>query len=137
MAFSQKDFFDLGILLKDKPFEEKLEASFRTSISRIYYSIFLLINNELNKNYPNKIKKSNTNIRGNFGVHQQIINYLLNDMNTRESKIGNWLQDLKRLREKADYDLSSTIRKDDIIEAKRIHDKILFELGEVNWCYIP
>ena len=53
MAFSQKDFFDLGILLKDKPFEEKLEASFRTSISRIYYSIFLLINNELNKNYPN------------------------------------------------------------------------------------
>ncbi|MCK4647321.1 hypothetical protein KAT24_00110 [Candidatus Pacearchaeota archaeon] len=116
--------------LKDEPFENNEEACYRTSIGRIYYSVFLIIRDKLysmGKRYEIKQIRS-------FGEHEKIIIYLQTRMGPIELKLGGLLKKLKDLRVDCDYELGMEI------QVNKVEDAIFFFksiknilIQDLNW----
>lgn len=123
-------FNDVGMKLKDEPFENNEEACYRTSIGRIYYSVFLIIRDKLysmGKRYEIKQIRS-------FGEHEKIIIYLQTRMGPIELKLGGLLKKLKDLRVDCDYELGMEI------QVNKVEDAIFFFksiknilIQDLNW----
>jgi len=89
MSFKWEEF----ILLAEKLLQNDDEASLRTCISRAYYGIFCIARNKKgfkNYKYPN--------------IHKKVIEEYKNSDKEKERQIGEILYELRRWRNKADYD---------------------------------
>jgi uncharacterized protein (UPF0332 family) len=86
------------------------EASLRSSISRAYYGVFCIARNILGyKNYKGK------------NVHQKVIDKLKQNGSEFPKKLGQYLDELRRARNKADY-------CEDLVISKKFAQR-MFELS--------
>jgi len=88
------------------------EVAYRTVIGRAYYSVMLCA-----RDYA-KIRNSSGS------VHSDVIKHF----ETRNRLVYNRMNDLKDLRNKADYKLTETIQKREARESLRLAEKILITL---------
>lgn len=96
MSFNWRGFITLGELLLSPKEEELQEAYWRTSISRLYYGVFGLINKNL------KLKGHKT--PRDKSVHLYTIETLRKSDSEKERETGLHLDRLRRKRNIADYD---------------------------------
>ncbi|HID28273.1 MAG TPA: hypothetical protein EYP22_10770 [Methanosarcinales archaeon] len=89
MSFDWKEYVYLAEELKQHSDEKYL----RTSVSRAYYGVFCICRNQKGYKYYTK-----------GDVHQKTISTYKNSIDKGEKLIGKLLDDLRRQRNKADYD---------------------------------
>jgi len=89
MSFKWEDY----ILLAERLIQNQDEASLRTCISRAYYGVFCIARNK--KGYKNHRHPS---------IHGKVIEEYRNSNKEEEKQIGEILYELRRWRNKADYD---------------------------------
>lgn len=93
---------------------EETEEVFRTAVSRSYYGVFGILRNYTGlKNYTRK------------DVHQRVIEALIYSQNKEERKIGRWLDELRKDRNKADYSENEKIDRNLAEKCIEIAKKIL------------
>ena len=97
MSFNWKDYVDLA----EELLKREDEASHRSAVSRAYYGVFCIARNRLSMTYD----KSRS-------VHWQVIKRLRESNNPKHKKLAKILSDLKRARERADYEEDSFKRED-------------------------
>lgn len=86
------------------------EASVRTSVSRAYYSSFLVAREKLGlsrERVPD--------------VHQRVVE----ELHARDHSTANRLHQLRRMRNRADYDLGIPVKPEDAQEALRLATRVL------------
>ncbi len=99
MSFTWYDVYGLGRWLEQQSSRSPYkEAMLRSTISRIYYAIFILARNFL------RDKDKDTSIPTGGNVHTYVINKLVNSPDRRRRKSGTILYNLRRQRNRADYD---------------------------------
>jgi len=97
MSFDWKKYLSLAEELA----QNSEESYLRSSVSRAYYSVFCIVRNEtVGKQY----KKSD--------VHNKVIEILKNKEDKNLKKIGWNLDELRKVRNKADYDEDEEIDYD-------------------------
>jgi len=97
MSFNWKDYVDLA----EELLKREDEASHRSAVSRAYYGVFCIARNRLSMTYD----------KSRF-VHWQVIKRLWKSNNPKHKKLAKILSDLKRARERADYEEDSFKRED-------------------------
>jgi uncharacterized protein (UPF0332 family) len=97
MSFDWNKFIELAKNLH----LQKTEECFRTAISRVYFGIFCIIRNY--KGYKG-YKKSN--------VHSKVIEALITSEDPNEQEIRKMLDELRRVRNLADYDEDKNINEE-------------------------
>jgi uncharacterized protein (UPF0332 family) len=93
--FDWKDYLKLSKHLKDNPIDNLEEASYRSSISRSYYSVYCIARNQLVNKKSLTIPKKDS--------HKFVIEEYEKSNNNKEKQIGANLKRLKTERIKADY----------------------------------
>lgn len=130
-----REFRDVaGFLMNSsdaKPFEEGV---YRTSISRLYYYIFLELRDTiLFSDYRKSIKSK---LKGGR-AHKLIREYLRNIgdfINNEELKdVAELLYDLHELREDADYETGKIIKKEDVERAAAYVEEIEDIIHRINY----
>ncbi|MDO6422881.1 hypothetical protein [Saccharophagus degradans] len=117
MAVNPQDFVKFAYsLLKANDKQDGCEIQLRTSINRAYYGAFLTARNHAGI----------TNSSGS--VHKDVIEHYLNQ---KAGKVGNNLDSLKRLRQKADYEPDKTITINDAKTSCRTANTILNEVNKL------
>ncbi len=111
--FEFYEFCDHAYRENNYDWKKETEHAFRrTIISRIYYSAFLRIRESLQINTEDK-----------YDSHNLVINSIPN------KNVKNLFKNLKRLRAKADYNLSIIITHDDVDNAFKRYKRIFDQLG--------
>jgi uncharacterized protein (UPF0332 family) len=125
--FEPKTFYDLAIYIKDKLFQlfpqELKQATDRTCVSRAYYAIFLLFRDALlalpirDGELRNRIKYTND-------AHAIVAETIkIVDFN-----IGNYIVNLRRLRNQADYETNITFPPSEVAYAFKIANEIISKM---------
>lgn len=114
MSFDWKEY----ICLAEDLLSQAKESYSRSSISRAYYGVFCITRN----------KKDRKNYAGP-NVHQRVIHEYKNSSNRNEKDVGRILDELRRLRNIADYNEDKTIEKDHAEKAAALSKQILKKLG--------
>jgi uncharacterized protein (UPF0332 family) len=118
LVFDPLDFLKLAEELSS----ETDEASWRTSISRAYYSMFLLAREEVKKRVSNNLDLKRA------GSHQVIINTL---KELQFYNIADKLNGLRLMRVNADYCLDININHDSVNKALQLA-KDIYELIQLH-----
>lgn len=101
MTFDWLEYFQIAEkFLTQAEYEHNSQAYYRSSISRAYYSVFCILRNT---------KKLNDSKKGN--IHKYLIDLLKKSHNEDEIYIGTILDELRYLRNLADYDDKENIDK--------------------------
>ena len=96
MSFDWKNF----VLLSEELALKEDEASLRSSISRGYYGVFCIARNKMGyKKYRGK------------NIHSRVIAGWKKETRTDKRKIGWYLDELRKARNRADYDEDIVIKK--------------------------
>jgi hypothetical protein len=95
------------------------EAVIRSVVSRGYYAAFLSARDV-----------AGTRSAGE-NVHNATVNYFLGKTDAKALGIGNRLRNLRRIRNRADYDLSPACVARDAGEALKLSQQILVALGRL------
>jgi hypothetical protein len=105
MSFDWKSYLTIAEQLKTWGVAASLdEAKFRTSISRSYYSTFNLTREALtNKKGVNFNSEDIKNFVSNWGSHTVLTKILYTSNNSTVRNLGSDLEELKEMREDADY----------------------------------
>lgn len=99
--------------------EDMEEAYFRSSISRSYYGVFCLARNKKNlQKYEGK------------NVHRKVIDEYKNSGSKTEKKVGHNLDELRRLRNCADYKEDYRIDKNVADRAIGLAKTVLPQIGQ-------
>ena len=101
------EFFEVANLLEDG--QQPPEGCQRSAVSRYYYSAFLEARDQLSLKRNFSFKKRD--------AHQLVLRALGWSDDTSLRTAGRLLEDLKKLREKADYDTAVVHAQDDVSEA--------------------
>ncbi|WP_017662604.1 HEPN domain-containing protein [Baaleninema simplex] len=105
--FDGKNFLVLAEkILKNSQFPS--EASYRTSISRAYYAVFLTAREYIKVKNPTNWQNIIT--RGG-NVHKKVKNYYASRFGNNGKRITNKLNSLRKKRNNADYEISTVITK--------------------------
>lgn len=113
MTFNPVDYYSLvSWLYKQKTPHE--EACIRTIVSKAYYSAFLEARNRAGIIYDSG------------GVHKKVRQYYYDK---GKITLANWLDDLRIIRNNADYDTARTLTHRDSQKALTLASKILQEFG--------
>ena len=99
--------------------EDMEEAYFRSSVSRSYYGVFSLARNK--KNLQKNEEKN---------VHRKVIDAYKNSSSKTEKKVGHNLDELRRLRNYADYDENCRIDKNAADRAIDLAKAVLPQIGQ-------
>jgi len=112
--FDWQDFINLVQELIYKHKTNYDEALYRTIISRAYYGIFKQVEDYLKPNVslPDKDDEGNR-----LGSHERVIDFLRNHSNSQVKRFGKKLNELKKLRRKADYTATEKISRVEAIKA--------------------
>lgn len=120
--FNPFDFFILAQkLIESSDCIEHKECCFRTSISRSYYSAYLLAR-----------KLVSDRIGGLPSDYDKQKQYIEKEIKIMNSAIGNELKELRRRRGNADYNINLKIGKREAEEAKMIAEEIINNLREFS-----
>ena len=92
------DFYEVGLDLS----KNRDEAYLRSAIGRYYYAIFGMAKLYLTNTMDERVYNTRKNI------HKKLINRLLYSNDENESHIGEVLENLRKKRNYADYDLNKT-----------------------------
>jgi len=112
--FDWEDFINLAYELIQEHNTNYDEALYRTIISRAYYGIFKQVEDYLKL----RVSLPNSDYRGRkLGSHERVIFFLQTHKNPKVKEFGDILEDLKRLRHKADYNAKENIGKDEATRA--------------------
>jgi len=128
--FNPETFYELAKLMKMeliKNVPNNLhESTYRTCISRAYYSVFLSLRKDLIK-----IPISNNKIKNSLltGVSHAIIAESIKGV---DFKIGNYIINLRKLRNKADYKIDEHIDIKDVDYSFKITNEIFKSLSIIN-----
>jgi uncharacterized protein (UPF0332 family) len=98
--------------------ESMEEAYFRSSISRSYYGVFCLARN-----------KKGLQIHEERNVHKRVIDEYKNSVNKSEKKVGHNLDELRRLRNRADYN-EDHVNKDRADRALNLAKSVLSHIDQ-------
>ncbi len=100
MSFDWKDYTKLAEKLYNEVNKNSMEEAYnRSVISRAYYGVFCLSRNKAGLEFY--IPRRNTN---DPGVHRKVINHYKNSSKLEEKQAGKILDELRIMRNKADYD---------------------------------
>lgn len=100
MMFNPKEYLIFANdIINDDNYNE--QARYRSSISRAYYAAFLVARDKLKVKYPESFKDKDED---NENIHKKIIEFLRN--RTMYPHIGDMLFNLRRRRNKADYNMN-------------------------------
>ena len=106
-------------LLEANKTKDMEEAYFRSSISRSYYGVFCLARNK---------KGLQTHEEGN--VHRKVIDEYKTSNNKNEKKVGHNLDELRRLRNRADYNEGHKVDKDIADRAIGIAEAVISQIDQ-------
>ncbi len=124
MRFSCKCYLQLAeeLISCCKSPDLSTEAYFRSSISRSYYGLFLI---------ARQVMESEGSIRSTgSGAHQQVQDHFLYSDDNNYRLVGTVLQDLRRLRNNADYNLNCIFtRRQAELAHQRAKDKFEYLSG--------
>lgn len=97
MIFDPKKYIVLANdIINDSNYDE--QTRYRSSISRAYYAAFLVARDKLKAKYPIYFKENDDN----ENIHKKIIEFL----KSTHPHIGDMLFNLRRKRNKADYNMT-------------------------------
>lgn len=113
ITFDPIDFLKLAKSL----YNNNDEGSLRTSISRAYYAVFLMCREKIKQKYSNVLQ----GYEKDHGVHQAVIKAL---KSLKLYDISDKLDGLRRMRVKADYELSINVNKRDVEKALKLANYI-------------
>ena len=114
MTFKGEEFFLVGEHLENY---SKEEAYQRTAVGRFYYACYIKCRNYFESKTNGKLGKNSP--------HKKLIDFFKDSNNEVESKIGLNLEDLKRIRIKADY---KTNFKENSVSDSRSKARKIFNL---------
>lgn len=125
MSFDWKEYIKLSEKLYNEVNKESLEEAYnRSIISRAYYGVFCISRNKAGlESYK---PQPNTN---DPGVHTKVIDYYISSLNHTEKQAGKILVELRRMRNKADYDGQKKIDIKDAESASIKTKQVLNNLG--------
>ncbi|KJU84665.1 HEPN domain protein [Candidatus Magnetobacterium bavaricum] len=84
------------------------EVKIRTAISRTYYAVYLYAAEKYVQ-----AKGNNASIESACKNHTRFLNELKDESDGRLNTIGNQIHELKRFRERADYEIKAYLNKSD------------------------
>src|SRR3989344_4121867 len=113
MVFAPEDFYNIAMKVYSEPIAGLENASYRTVVGRVYYSLFLTIKKYLlNKGKWEEVKRFHVSSYRDAGIHERLIEYLKVYQDDRVDipsikvlHLANYLSTLKTLRVNADYEL--------------------------------
>ncbi|MEZ5671021.1 MAG: HEPN domain-containing protein [Thiotrichaceae bacterium] len=106
--------------------ESVAEVECRNAASRAYYCAYHSCL-DLSKRYP-----STNDVKTKGGVHQRLINTLCSHQDERVKSAGYFFNQIKRLRVKADYKLTTNFTLQDSQFAVNSVQKLLQEINEIQ-----
>ncbi|NHV05719.1 MAG: HEPN domain-containing protein [Thaumarchaeota archaeon] len=123
--FNPKDFYDLALYIKNYytvP-ENLKEATNRTCISRVYYAVFLLLREKILA-LPLWDSETKKRIENTNDAHAIVADAIKNV----DPKIGNFITNLRSLRNKADYKIDIEMNEEKVEYVFRIASEIFTNL---------
>jgi len=119
MSFSWLHYTELANHLFASPFSGYQEACYRSAVSRAYYGVFCHCRNEA------RLKDYRPRSNADLGTHQKVIRHYKDSLEKKYKDIGVKLDELRRLRNKADYDGDNPIKKNDVEQALFVMSEII------------
>jgi uncharacterized protein (UPF0332 family) len=109
--------------LSEKVPQELKEASCRTCVSRAYYAVFLLIRD------PMLGQIQSTDFRESFKRSEVAHAVVVETVKKIDYKVGNFILNLRRLRNEADYETDKVFSPSDVSYALRIAGEVIRNLA--------
>jgi uncharacterized protein (UPF0332 family) len=119
MSFDWKDY----VYLAEELLSRSKESCLRSSISRAYYGVFCISRDKAG------LKSYRPRPKIDPGVHAKVISTYKTSMDKDKKLIGLTLDELRRLRNKADYNGDMTINKNYADRAIKMAYEVLKGLG--------
>jgi uncharacterized protein (UPF0332 family) len=119
MSFDWLHYTEIAHRLAESPFIDYQEACYRSAISRAYYGAFCLCRDRAAlKNY---IPASETDLP----THKKVIQTYKGSPHKKEKNLGRTLDELRRLRNRADYEGEKEIKTNDVKRAILMMSEII------------
>jgi hypothetical protein len=127
-VFKPKNFYDFAFHIKNRllniiPYELK-EAADRTCISRIYYAVFLSFRDKILA-----LPIRNAEIKRHIERTNQAHAIIAETIRIVDAEIGDFLVNLRKLRNDADYKTDIVLSPDEVDYAFKIADEIFIKLA--------
>jgi len=124
MSFDWKDYIKLAEKLYNEVNKNSMEEAYdRSVISRAYYGVFCLLRNKAGLEF---YRPRNTN---DPGVHRKVITHYKDSTKLEEKQAGKILDELRIMRNKADYDGQKKTNIKDAESANIKTKQVLNNLG--------
>lgn len=122
MSFDWLHYTKIAHRLAENPFTDYQEACYRSAISRAYYGVFCLCRDRAAlKNY---LPASPTDLP----THKKVIQTYRDSPHKKEKNLGRTLDELRRLRNRADYEGEKEIKTNDVQRAILMMSEIISSL---------